>query len=296
MIRAATEGGMPASMEGVPRVRLRHPGRWIVAGLCLLALALIVRAFALGRIEWAFVAQFLTARAILVGFLNTLIMTACAMSLGIVLGLVAALMRLSGNPVARVTAAGYIWFFRGTPVYLQLLLWFNLALIFPSIGIAGLWEARTVDLMTPFLAALLGLGVCQGAYTAEVIRAGIQSVDVGQVEAARAIGMHGAQVMRHIVLPQALRVIVPPIGNEVVGMLKHTSLAAVISYHEVMHTASMVYFVNNRIIELLIVCAIYYLAAVTILSLLQGQLERHLGRSSGAAQAAGLPPRAGVPA
>jgi polar amino acid transport system permease protein len=96
-------------------------------------------------------------------------------------------------------------------------------------------------------------------------------------------------------LPQALRVIVPPIGNEVIGMLKHTSLAAVISYHEVMHTASMVYFVNNRIIELLIVCAVYYLAAVTVLSMLQGYLERHLGRTSAKTGAAGLPPRAGVP-
>jgi polar amino acid transport system permease protein len=272
-------------MEGVPRVPLRHPGRWIVAAFCVVGLALVVRAFALGKIEWTFVAQFLTARAIVIGFANTLIMTACAMALGIVLGLIAALMRLSANPVARVTAAGYIWFFRGTPVYLQLLLWFNLALIFPSVGIAGLWEARTVDLMTPFLAALLGLGVCQGAYTAEVIRAGIESVDVGQLEAARAVGMRGPQVLRHVVLPQALRVVVPPIGNEIIGMLKHTSLAAVISYHEVMHTASMIYFVNNRVIELLIVCAIYYLAAVSVLSLLQARLERHLARASGRAGA-----------
>jgi polar amino acid transport system permease protein len=267
-------------MADVARVRLSHPSRWVVAIACLVGLALIVRAFALGQIEWAFVGRFLTAQAIITGFANTVLMTVLAMTLGILLGLIAALMRLSANPVARVVAGAYIWFFRGTPVYLQLLLWFNLALIFPTMGIPGLWEARTVDVMTPFLAALLGLGVCQGAYTAEVIRAGITSVDAGQVEAAKAVGMTGPQVMRQVVLPQALRVITPPIGNEVIGMLKHTSLAAVISYNEIMHTASMIYFVNNRVIEMLIVCSIYYLATVTLLSIGQSWLERHLGRAA----------------
>lgn len=268
------------SMAGVPRSGLRHPMRWVVGAVCLILLAIVIRAFAQGQIEWSVVGRFLTARAILLGFGNTLLMTVLAMGLGILLGLVAALMRLSDNPVAQAIAGGYIWFFRGTPVYLQLLLWFNLALVFPSIGVPGLWEARTVDVMTPFWAALLGLGVCQGAYTAEVIRAGILSVDAGQVEAARAVGMRGPQVMRHIVLPQTMRVITPPIGNEVIGMLKHTSIAAVISYNEVMHTASMIYFVNNRVIEMLIVCSIYYLATVTILSFLQSLLESRLARSS----------------
>ena len=267
-------------MADVARVKLSHPSRWVVAIACLVGLALIVRAFALGQIEWAFVGRFLTAQAIITGFANTVLMTVLAMALGILLGLIAALMRLSANPVARVVAGAYIWFFRGTPGYLQLLLWFNLALIFPTMGIPGLWEARTVDVMTPFLAALLGLGVCQGAYTAEVIRAGITSVDAGQVEAAKAVGMTGPQVMRQVVLPQALRVITPPIGNEVIGMLKHTSLAAVISYNEIMHTASMIYFVNNRVIEMLIVCSIYYLATVTLLSIGQSWLERHLGRAA----------------
>lgn len=266
-------------MAGVGRVGLRHPARWITGAICFAALLLVVRAFVYGQIEWSFVGQFLTAKAILIGFGNTLVMTVLAMALGIALGLIAALMKLSENPVANAVGGGYIWFFRGIPLYLQLLLWFNLALIFPTVGIPGLWEARMVDVMTPFWAALLGLGVCQGAYTAEVIRAGILSVDAGQVEAARAVGMRGPQVMRHIVLPQTLRIITPPISNEVIGMLKHTSIAAVISYNEVMHTASMIYFVNNRVIEMLIVCSIYYLATVTILSILQSLLERYLGRS-----------------
>lgn len=262
-----------------PRVRLRHPWRWVTAALCIMLLVLLIRAFAHGKIEWSVVGMFLTGPAIIAAFGNTLLMTVLAMALGIALGLIAALMRLSGNPVANIVASGYIWFFRGTPVYLQLLLWFNLALIFPVIGIPGIWEAQTTAVMTPFWAALLGLGVCQGAYTAEVIRAGILSVDSGQIEAAKAVGMRNPQVMQHIVLPQTLRVITPPIGNEVIGMLKHTSLAAVISYGEIMHTASMIYFVNNRVMEMLIVCSIYYLATVTLLSIGQHLLEKRLGRS-----------------
>lgn len=267
------------SLAEFPRKGRRHPGRWASAAVCLVLMLVIIRAFANGQIEWGYVGQFLTAKAIVIGFGNTLLMTALAMALAISLGLTAALMRLSDNAVASAVASAYIWFFRGTPIYLQLLLWFNLALVFPTVGIPGIWEARMVDVMTPFWAALLGLGVCQGAYTAEVIRAGIQSVDNGQVEAARAVGMRTAQVMRHVVLPQTLRTITPPIGNEVIGMLKHTSIAAVISYNEVMHTASMIYFVNSRVIEMLIVCAVYYLIAVSILSIIQSGIETRLGRS-----------------
>ncbi len=266
-------------MISAPRRPRRHPLQWVSAVLLIIAVVFVVRAFAAGQIEWSYVGRFLTARAIVAGVVNTLIMTIVAMALGLAMGLIAALMRLSENPVSRSVAAFYIWFFRGTPVYLQLLLWFNLALVFPTIGVPGLWSVQTVDVITPFWAALLGLGVCQGAYTAEVIRSGILAVDSGQIEAARAIGMRRGQVMRKVVLPQTLRVIAPTIGNEVISMLKSTSLAAVISYDEMMHSASMIYFVNNRVIEMLIVCAIYYLAIVTVLTIAQGGIERHLGRS-----------------
>lgn len=267
------------SLAGIPRVPLRHPGRWITAALSAAVMVFLVQAFATSKIEWEYVRQFLTATAILRGMGNTLILTVCAMGLGIGLGLLVALMRLSSNPVSRFVASSYIWFFRGTPVYLQLLLWFNLALVFQTVGLPGVWEVGTVTLMTPFLAALLGLGVCQGAYTAEVIRAGILSIDAGQYEAAQALGMRKTQVMRKIVLPQTLRVIMPPIGNEVISMLKTTSLAAAINYQEVVHSASLIYYVNNRVIELLFVCAIYYLVTVTVLSYLQRRLERRLARS-----------------
>lgn len=266
-------------LSGIAKVPLRHPGRWITGAACIAVLIFLLHSFANSKIEWSYVGDFFTATAIVRGMGNTLLLTACAMTLGLVLGLIVALMRLSGNPLARFLAGAYIWFFRGTPVYLQLLLWFNLALVFQTIGIPGVWEVSTVSLMTPFLAALLGLGVCQGAYTAEVIRAGILSIDSGQYEAAQAMGMRKAQVMRHVVLPQTLRVITPPVGNEVISMLKTTSLAAAINYQEIIHSASLIYYVNNRVIELLIVCAIYYLVAVTVLSYLQRRLEHRLARS-----------------
>ncbi len=276
---AAMEGasGLP-SLDGLRRRRAPRPGRWVAGALCLLALGFVVRAFAVGRIDWAYVGDFLTAPVILRGLGNTLLLTVCAMALGIALGLTVALMRLSSNVVASTMARAYIWFFRGTPIYLQLLLWFNLALVFPFIAVPGLWEARTVSVMTPFLAALLGLGICQGAYTAEVIRGGILAIDSGQYEAAQAVGMTRAQLMRHVVLPQTLRVITPPIGNEVISMLKTTSLAAIVNFGELVHSASLIYYVNNRVIELLIVCAVYYLIAVTLLSWAQTRLEARLGR------------------
>ena len=270
--------GQFPSLAGLRRRPAARPGRWIVGALCLLAFVFVAHAFAVGRIDWKYVGMFLTAPVILQGLVYTLSLTVTAMALGVVLGLAAALMRLSDNPVARVTAGAYIWFFRGTPVYLQLLIWFNLALVFPVIVVPGLIEAKMVTLMTPYLAALLGLGICQGAYTAEVIRAGIQSIDGGQYEAAQAVGMTRPQVMRHVVLPQALRVIVPPVGNEVISMLKATSLAAVVNYGELIHSASLIYYVNNRVIELLIVCAIYYLISVSLLSWGQRHLEARLAR------------------
>ena len=224
--------------------------------------------------------QFLTVPVIMTGLLNTLVMTVCAMLLGVALGVIFAIMRVSSNPVLRSVAMGYIFLFRGAPALLQLLLWFNLALIFPTIGIPGLFEFRTVDLMTPFVAAMLGLGIQQGAYTAEVVRGGLLAVDSGQYEAARAIGMTQFQMLRRIVLPQAMRVIVPPVGNEVIGMVKLTSLASVIQYEEILHNAQIIYFANSRVLELLIVASIWYLLVVSLLSVGQYYIERHFGRGA----------------
>ena len=263
---------------GLPRVGRLHVGRWISAALVLLALALVVKAFAEGDIAWKVVGQFFTAPAILGGLANTVIMTVCAMALGIALGVLFAIMAMSPNAVMRGSAAFYIWFFRGTPLILQLLIWFNLALVFPTIGIPGLFSARTIDLIGPFMATLLGLGINQGAYTAEVVRSGILSVDHGQVEAAKAIGMTRLTTLRRIVLPQSMRVIIPPVGNEVVSMVKLTSIASVIQFSEILRNAQTIYYANARVIELLIVAAGWYLIVVSILSLGQVVLERHFAK------------------
>jgi polar amino acid transport system permease protein len=271
-------------VEGFPDLsqltvaRQIHWRRWLAAAIILVVLAAIGRAFADGQIEWSYVGRFLTAKVILEGIANTMVMAVLAMALGIALGVVVAIMRLSANPVLKSVAAGYTWLFRGTPLILQLLLWFNLALVFPTIGIPGLWSVRAVDLMTPFLSALLGLGINQGAYTSEVIRAGMLSVDPGQYEAAQAIGMGRLHALRRIILPQAMRVVIPPLGNEFIGLVKATSLASVIQYPELLHNAENIYYANSRVIELLIVAGLWYLLVVSILTPLQMLLERRFAR------------------
>ncbi len=270
-------------ISDLPVARTLHWGRWIAAALILGVLGLIGRAFAEGQIEWAYVGRFLTVPVILAGIVNTMIMAVLAMALGIVLGVVVAIMRLSPNPVLKTVAAGYTWLFRGLPTILQLLLWFNLALVFPVIGIPGIWSGRAVDLITPFVAALLGLGINQGAYTSEVVRAGLLSVDAGQYEAAEAIGMSRLKALRRIILPQAMRVVLPPIGNEFIGLVKATSLASVIQYPEVLHAAENIYYANSRVIELLIVAGLWYLLVVSVLTPVQMLVERYFAR--GAARA-----------
>ncbi|WP_415749362.1 amino acid ABC transporter permease [Caballeronia sp. J97] len=286
MLSAAEQTQHSMTAEPPPaleRVRRRYWGRYVASAAIVVVIGYIVAAFARGQIEWQTVGRFLTARTILTGLVNTIVMTILAMALGIALGVVTAVMRLSSNPVLSSIAQGYVWLFRGTPVILQLLLWFNLALVFPTIGIPGVFALRTVDVMTPFLAALLGLGINQGAYTSEVVRAGLLSVDTGQYEAAKSIGMPRLQALRRVILPQAMRVIVPPIGNELVGMVKLTSLASVIQYAEMLHNAQNIYYANGRVIELLIVGAIWYLVVVTVLSFLQTRVERRYARGAGRA-------------
>ena len=271
--------GFP-DISGMTVAGQTHWRRWLGAAAILVVLAAIGRAFASGQIEWAYVGRFLTVKVILEGIVNTMVMAVLAMALGIVLGVVVAIMRLSPNPVLKSVAAGYTWLFRGTPLILQLLLWFNLALVFPTIGIPGLWSVRAVDVMTPFLSALLGLGINQGAYTSEVMRAGMLSVDAGQYEAAQAIGMGRLHALRRIILPQAMRVVIPPLGNEFLGMVKATSLASVIQYPEVLHNAENIYYANSRVIELLIVAGFWYLLVVSILTPLQMLLERRFARGA----------------
>lgn len=276
---------MPAASHGdYTQLNIVKPlkiGTHFSAAVILAVLVFISHAFWKGDIAWSYVSDNLFETKVLSGVLGTIIMTVCAMMLGISLGIIAALMRMSDNIVMRSVSVGYVWLFRGTPALLQLLLWYNLALIFPTISLFGFFPIRTVDVMTPFVAALLGLGIQQGAYTAEVVRAGILSIDKGQTEAAQSVGMTKLRAIFSIVLPQAMRVIVPPIGNETIGMVKLTSLASVIQYSEVLRSVEDVYYVNSRVIELLIVAAIWYMVIVTVLSIGQLYVERHFSRGWG---------------
>lgn len=263
-----------------PVQRRSHPGMWIAGVFAILILALLVRAFAVGQIRWPIVGEFLTAPVIIKGFGWTLLITFTSLALGIVLGFSFGIMRVSSSPVLRFASWLYVWIFRGTPVLLQLLIWFNIALIFPRFYIPGLIDERMVDVVTPFVAAVLGLGVNEGSYLTEVVRGGIKSVDRGQVEAAHTLGMTPAKTMRRIILPQTMQLILPVLGNSAVGMLKFSSLATTIAMTEMLNAAQRIYFINGAVIELLFVCAIWYLAGTTALSIGQYYLERHFGRST----------------
>jgi polar amino acid transport system permease protein len=233
------------------------------------------------------VRRFQFSPLILDGLKNTVIIAVAAQAVGVVLGVTFAVMRLSKNPVLSVVSSFYIWFFRGTPVLVQLLFWYNavpqvfktLTIAIPGTGVT-LYTTPMVSFMTPFMAAFLGLGLNEGAYMAEIVRAGILSVDEGQTEAAHALGMTSSLTMRRIVLPQAMRVIIPPTGNEFISMLKTSSLASVILFHELARAASDIYSVNFLVFELLVVISIWYLLLTTVASIGQYYIERRYARGT----------------
>jgi polar amino acid transport system permease protein len=266
--------------EAIRAIPVRHYGRYVSAAVVLILLGLLVKAFAEADLTWGSVGDFFFDDQILEGVKNTLVVSVLSMLMGLVLGIVLAVMRMSKNPVTSSVAWGYIWFFRGTPVYVQLLLWFNLALIFPVLNLGPIYKDEMTDVMTPFMAALLGLGLNEAAYMAEICRAGIQSVDEGQTEASQALGMTNGQNMRRIVLPQAMRVIVPPTGNEFINLLKTSALCAVVQYEEVLRKAQNIGNNSSAVVEMLFVATIWFLVVTTIFSIGQFYLERHYARGS----------------
>ncbi|MYS86370.1 amino acid ABC transporter permease [Embleya scabrispora] len=271
----------PAKREHIKAIPVPHYGRWVAAVVVLVGVGLLINAFATAKIQWSMTGKYLFDDQIMKGAGNTLLISLASMALGLVLGIVAAIMRLSGNPVTSTVSSVYIWFFRGTPVLVQLLIWGNLALVFPT-----MFGQNTNDVITPFMAAFLGLGINEGAYMAEIVRSGIQSVDEGQTEAAHALGMSKGRTLRRIVLPQAMRVIVPPTGNEFINMLKTSSLASAVVYPEVLQKAKDVYTNNLAVMELLFAACFWYLLLTTVFSIGQYYLERYFSR--GASRA--LPP------
>jgi polar amino acid transport system permease protein len=255
-----------------------HLGRIASAAFLLLIAGNIVYAFAVGTIDWPVVGEYMFNPGILRGALTTVVISVAAMAIGIVVGTITAISRASRNVVLTSAAMFYAWLFRGAPMILQLLIWYNLALVFPMIGIPGIWEAKTVAVMSPLLATLIALSLNQGAYTSEIIRSGMLAVDAGQYEAAKSIGMTYSDTLRRIILPQAMRVVVPPLGNEFIGLLKTTALASIIGFGELLGTVQDIYYTNTKIMEMLFVATIWYLVIVSLLSVLQIKLEKRFAR------------------
>lgn len=268
----------------VPR---RRVGRWLAAAVAAGLVSLLLWSLWINRgIERETVGQFLFSAPIRRGVVVTIELTILAMLIGVVGALLLAVMRLSSSPVLAWISWSFTWFFRGTPLVVQLVFWGYLGSMYRDLGfgIPGdpslqLHIASTNSVITPFVAALLGLGLNEAAYASEIVRAGVISVDTGQREAALSLGMTSGQTMRRIVLPQAMRLIIPPMGNETVTMLKSTGLVFVIGGSaDLFATTQNIYGQTFQTIPLLVVASLWYLALTSVLSVGQHLLERRFSR------------------
>ena len=283
---------MAITKDGVELIDAKpvpRPGRWASAVVVAILAAMALHALITNKnFQWPVVAQWLFSASIMQGVLFTIILTVLAMLVGTALAITMAIMRQSVNPVLRWVAMAYIWFFRGTPIYTQLIFWSLLPTLYPtlSFGVPFLgslwgWEITfdTATYFTPFWMAFIGLGLNEGAYLAEIMRAGLLSVPKGQWEAATALGMPRATIFRRIILPQAMRVIVPPIGNETISMLKTTSLVSAIPF-----TLELTFIARQRgqatfaPVPLLIAAAIWSLVITSLLMWIQSFIEKHFGK------------------
>jgi polar amino acid transport system permease protein len=286
VIATASQPPGPGESQPLRVVPVRHLGRWIGAAAILVLIAMLIHSFVSNHnYEWGIVGHYLFNHTVLIGLTHTIELTVTAMGIGIALGIILAVMRLSPNPLISGVSGVYIWFFRGTPLIVQLLFWYYLGALIPRMGIGlpfgpTFASAATNVLISQYAAAMLGLSMNEGAYMAEIVRAGIIAVHPGQKEAAFSLGMTNLQTMRRVVLPQAMRVIIPPMGNETISMLKNTSLVIVIAYGELLTSVQLIYARTFQNIPLLIVACIWYLLLTTALSMGQRRIEAHFGRGS----------------
>ncbi|MBM9594937.1 amino acid ABC transporter permease [Roseitranquillus sediminis] len=256
---------------------------WVVlAYICIQAILIVARNPNFG---WDVVGEYLFHPNILQGLTVTLGLSVVAMFLGVLFGLLVAVMRMSPDRLLSGFAAGFLWFFRGVPLLVQLIFWYNMSTLFPEFQIAvpfggpvlAAWETNTI--ISPLTAAIFGLALHEAAYMAEIIRGGLLSVDRGQVEASQAFGMSRGRALRRIILPQAMRSIVPPTGNQFISMVKATSLVSVIAMSDLLYSVQAIYNRNFEVISLLLVAVTWYLLIVSLLNVGQGFIERHYGRS-----------------
>ncbi|AVH24270.1 amino acid ABC transporter permease [Nocardia cyriacigeorgica] len=271
--------------EPIKAVPLRRPGRWLAATAILVLVGLFIYGAATNpAYRWDVYWRYLRDSRIAEGAVVTLELTVLSMAIAVVLGALLAVMRLSPNPVLRSTAWVYLWIFRGTPVFVQLVFWGLVPSLYKQITLGVPFGPQLVELdvqglQAAFAFAVIGLGLNEAAYMAEIVRAGINSVGEGQREASVALGMTWSQTMRRTVLPQAMRVIIPPTGNELIGMLKTTSLVTAIPLStDLFGRARDIYGVNFLPIPLLLVIATWYLAITSVLMVGQYYLERYFSR------------------
>ena len=302
-----TNGDAP--LQVVP---VRHYGRWLTMALVAVAAAMLINTLlskvptgleechqvlvnghshqvCVSTMRWRFfwdvVGNYLFDASIFRGLWLTLELTVFAMAIGITLGVITAVMRMSPNRIVSSSAWLFTWFFRGTPVYVQILFWFNIAFLYPAIQLGlpfgpHFFTVNVLTLFTGFVAALTALGLNEGAYMSEIVRAGFKAVDEGQIEAAQALGMTRLQTMWRITLPQAMRVIIPPTGNELISMLKTSSLASAIAVTELLKSTSNIASRTFQTMQLLIVASLWYLTVTTVLSIGQFYVERHFAKGS----------------
>jgi polar amino acid transport system permease protein len=285
----------PEDIEAVP---VRHPWRWVTAVIVVIIAASLVRsAINDANFQWSVFGDYLFNPRILHGVVTTIWLTAVAMVIGITLGVLLAVMRLSPNPLVSGFSWLYIWFFRGTPLLVQILFWSFIGALYKRIEIGvpfggpAIINADSNSLISATIGVILALSLNEAAYMAEIVRAGIISVSEGQTEAAQSLGLSRLQTMRLVVLPQAIRVIVPPTGNEVISMLKNTSLASVVAFTELLYSVQLIYAVNYKQIPLLMVAVFWYLVMTSVLYVGQYFVERRYGRGFTRAQRATMAER-----
>lgn len=268
-------------------VPLRHPLLWIATGVVsLMAVAALYSIVTNANFQWEIVAKYFFDPAILKGLVNTIYLTVIAMAIGITVGMVLAFLRQSRSRFLRGCAAVYIWVFRGTPLLVQIILLYNISILYPQVQIGvpfvgpNFVSLDTNALVTPFLAAILALGLNEAAFMCEVIRGGLLSVDNGQLEAAQALGMKSGLIRRRIIVPQAMRAIIPPTGNQVISLLKATSMVSVIASYDLLYSVETIFSRTYETIPLLLVATLWYLIIVSVLMFFQGLIEKHYARGT----------------
>ncbi|GAA4814892.1 amino acid ABC transporter permease [Tomitella cavernea] len=272
-------------VASLPVVRAKYPWRVAAGLLILFLLALFVRDAWINKAwDWETFGSFVFDQSIMSAIVVTLELTAMASVFGFAGGMVIAMMRMSGNPVLATTSWAFTWLFRSIPLVVQLLIWGNLAYLYPTLGIhlpfGPAYQTETVGLISSMGAAVIGLSLHQAAYAAEIVRSGLLSVDQGQIEAANALGIPGLRQFRRIILPQAMRTIIPTAANETISLLKQTSVVFVLAIGDLFYRVQVIYGINNRIIPLLLVATFWYVVFVTIMSIGQFYIERYFARGA----------------